>query len=246
MRINKKIIGDLANFIEMRYKISVTDTQEKYPELFKSFMRMQFWLDEIGLANYFAENENAEEDGTYWQQQLKWETRKTGQQLLDKIAEIQDNNSDELKILDVGCGDNEWKQHLGARLTGIDPFNSNADFNIGISEYAFDRKPEYDIILALGSINFGDQIEIEKQLSQVVNLVKPGGKIFFRFNPGITHGNAGAKWIDFFPYTEEFINDIATKLNCKVNELGWDHPKDSEVRWGNRYYSEWTKTVKFN
>ena len=71
MRINEKILQDLAKFIEMRYGIKVTEHNEKTPELFKTFMRMQYWLDDIVLARYFGPNDNAEEEGTYWTQQLK-------------------------------------------------------------------------------------------------------------------------------------------------------------------------------
>jgi len=243
MKINKKIIGDLANFIQMRYGISIADNEEKYPELFKSFMRMQYWMDELILDNYFGNNEEG------WEQQDKWETRKTGQQLLDKISEVQDLSPEvPLKILDVGCGNNDWKQYLGAKLTGIDPFNSKADFKISINEYYELQKEEdtldkFDIILALGSINFGDQAEIEKQIWEVVQLVKPGGKIYWRCNPGITHANPNAQWIDFFPWSEEFIKEIAHRTNCTVNELGWDHPEED---LNNRLYSEWTKKVGFN
>lgn len=249
MRINEKILQDLAKFIEMRYGIKVTEHNEKTPELFKSFMRMQYWLDDVVLERYFGPNDNPEEEGTYWIQQLKWETRKTGQKLLDKINSIQDQKPQEaLKILDVGCGENEWKPKLGGRLLGIDPYHPNADIKMGINEFASlkEHQGKYDVILALGSINFGDKIEIDKQVMNVVSLVKPGGKIFWRCNPGITHDNEHAKWVDFFKWTEEYINDIAGKVKCTVNEISWDHDeKDEDIRWGNRYYSEWTK-LSFN
>ena len=46
----------------------------------------------------------------------------------------------------------------------------------------------------------------------------------------------------FFNWSEEYINEIAKKVNCTVNEISWDHDEnDKEVRWGNRLYSEWTK-----
>ena len=242
MRVNKKIVADLANFIQMRYNISVTEFQETYPELFKTFMRMQFWLDEVTLSKYFSgPNPNAEEEGVYWTQQLKFATRRTGQQLLDKLRELQDNYEDPMKIIDVGCGENEWKTHLGARVTGIDPHHSNADFKIGINEYAQDHADEFDIVLALGSINFGDQAEIERQKSNVVKLCKGGGKIFWRCNPGITHDNPEAQWVDFFPWSEEFMRDIAQKLGCTIDDFGWDHEDDEDPRWGNRLYAEWTK-----
>ena len=107
MRVNKKITADLANFIKMRYNISVTDYAEKYPEMFKSFMRMQYWLDEATLARYFGPNDNAEEEGTYWVQQLKWDTRRTGKELLAKLTK-----SNPAKIIDVGCGDTDGNNTL--------------------------------------------------------------------------------------------------------------------------------------
>ena len=253
MRINKKIIADLATFIDMRYDISIADYQEKYPELYKNFLRMQYWMDELILERYFSNNDNADEEGNFWVDLSKWDTRKTGQQLLDKINENQDMSPDiPLKILDVGCGDNKWKKHFGASLTGIDPYNSNADHKIGINEYYELQKSElgleqFDIILVLGSINFGDKIEIERQISDVTQLLKPGGKIFWRCNPGITHDSPNAKWIDFFEWSEEYIKDIAKRCKCTVEEVCWDHPEDDkEIRWGNRLYSEWTKNSGFN
>ena len=82
MRVNKKIIADLANFIQMRYGISIADYQEKYPDFYKSFLRMHYWMDEIVLENYFGNNDKG------WKQHDRWKTRKTGQKLLDKIKEI--------------------------------------------------------------------------------------------------------------------------------------------------------------
>ena len=181
MRVNKKITADLANFIKMRYNITVTDFAEKYPEMFKSFMRLQFWLDEVTLATYFGPNDDAELEGTYWSQQTLWATRKTGQQLLDKLIAL-----DPKRICDVGCGDNEFKPHFGDKLIGIDPYNPKSDFKIGIAQ---------------------------------------------------------AKWVDFFPWSEEYIYDIAKRVNCEVNEISWDHPEGGEEPlWGNRLYSEWTKS----
>ena len=96
-------------------------------------------------------------------------------------------------------------------------------------------------MLALGSINFGDERTIFSQVEKVVKCAKPGGKIFWRFNPGITHDNQHAQWIDFYPWTEEKVREFAQRLNCTVDDFSWDHPQDQDVRWGNRYYSEWTK-----
>jgi len=255
MKVNKKITTDLANFIKMRYAVDVTSTQEKYPELFKAFLRMQYWLDEVKMAEYFASNETAEEDGTYWTQYTNWDQRKTGQQLLQKIRDAQDLSPQiPLRILDVGCGDNEWKTHLGAKVIGIDPYNDKSDFKIDIQNYANEKTDKtsgavidpFDICLVLGSINFGDYATVEMQIAECVRLTKPGGKLYFRFNPGITHSTEQAQWIDFFYWTEEKINQFAKQMNCEVDEISWDHPEGTELRNGNRLYSEWTKSQTFN
>ena len=68
-----------------------------------------------------------------------------------------------------------------------------------------------------------------------------GGTIYWRCNPGITHDNMGAQWIDFYPWTEDKLREFATALKCTVVEMGWDHLEDAEPRWGNRIYSEWRK-----
>lgn len=236
LKINQKILADLAKFIEMRYGINVAAYQETHPELFKSFLRLQYWLDEVVLDRYFGDNDNAEEEGTYWKNQLVWETRKTGQQLLEKLQEL-----DPQLILDVGCGDNEWKQYFGSKLTGIDPYNSNADQRYDIMNYDHNMG-KWDVVLCLGSINFGDQKTIENQVYRAVKLCKPGGKIFWRCNPGITHDNEHAQWVDFYPWSEEELHRMAKQFKCTVEEIDWDQPEDNEqVRWGNRLYSEWTK-----
>jgi len=249
MKVNKKITGDLANFIQMRYNVNLAELKDDYPELFNSFLRLQFWMDETLLARYFGNTDESEEAKADWKQHLKFDTRKTGQKLLDKINALQDLSPDvPLKILDVGCGDNNWKQHLGARVTGIDPFNSNADFKIGIQQFAKERPDaEWDVLLILGSINFGDKATIEAQMAMAASIVKPGGKIFLRANPGITHVNEHAQWIDFFEWSEEYIKDIAERLKLTVEELSWDHPEDAlDTKNGNRHYAELTKNVAFN
>lgn len=237
MKLNKKLVQDLGKFIEMRYGIDITQHHESHPELFKSFMRLQFWMDEVLLSNYFGNNENADNARASFDNEQSWDVRKTGQQLLEKIQAL---NPD--LILDVGCGNNEWKQHFGAKLTGIDPYNSNADQRYDIMNYDYNMG-KWNVVMCLSSINFGDEKTIENQVFRAVKLCKPGGKIFFRCNPGITHDNEHAKWIDFYPWSEEKLRELADRFDCTVDELSWDYPEDSNPMQGNRLYSEWTKAA---
>ncbi len=239
MRINKKITDDLINYIQKQYEFNVKD----HSDMFKSLSELQLCIDEAVLARYFGNTKESADAKKYWKQHLKFETRKTGKQLLDKINALQEQSKDPLEILDVGCGDNKWKEHFGEQLIGIDPYNKNADVQLGIEQFAKERPfASWDVVLVLGSINFGDKATIEAQLLSAASLIKPGGKLFLRANPGITHINEYAKWVDFFDWTEEYIKDVAERLGFTVNEIGWDHPQsDLDVPNGNRYYSEWTK-----
>ena len=100
----------------------------------------------------------------------------TGWDLLSKIA---DNET----VLDVGCGYNLFKEFLGDRLHGIDPANNLADEITTIEDFETDEL--YDVALCLGSINFGDRDTIFTQASKTVQSIKPGGRIYWRQNPGI-------------------------------------------------------------
>lgn len=233
MNMNRKIINDLGQFIKLRYGV---EFQDNIP-LMARFVELVAEIDRAALSNYFGWDQTQGQHGGYWTQQLKFQSRRTGQQLVDRINSM----PDDIRILDVGCGDNEFKKYFGERLTGIDPYNKRADRADSIETYKPDRL--YDVVLALGSINFGDINTIKQQVERVVAMCKPGGKIFWRFNPGITHDHDRAKWIDFFEWTEQHIRDFAAVTNCRVEEIDWEHPVDQEVRWGNRYYSEWTKSL---
>ena len=81
MRINKKVTDDLANIIQERYNIDVKD--------YESFLQLQYDIDEALLARYFGDTNESDEAKNYWKQHLRFETRKTGQQLLNKINTLQ-------------------------------------------------------------------------------------------------------------------------------------------------------------
>jgi hypothetical protein len=135
-------------------------------------------------------------------------------------------------VLDVGCGYNPFKDKLGDRLTGIDPFNDSADLKIGIDD--FQTEGLFDAIFCLGSINFGDEATILSQIRKVVSLCKQGGTIYWRQNPGRKdHGNKECEDIDFFDWSFERNIAYADLFNCRVDELKWDN--------GRRIYAEWKK-----
>jgi SAM-dependent methyltransferase len=116
------------------------------------------------------------------------------------------------RVLDVGCGYHPFKGRIN-NIIGIDPYNDAADYEVDILEYRVNH--QYDVIMALGSINFNSQDEIEQRFAHCVNLLKPGGKFFLRANPGIPHKSG--PYVDIFPWTFEIVNQFAEKYNLTLD-----------------------------
>lgn len=164
-------------------------------------------LDKQYLSRFFGE---------IWQPRTD-QYAYTGWNLAEKI-----NKENPSAVLDVGCGYNPFKGRI-QNLVGIDPYNNCSDFQVDILDYKVKPK-SYDAIIALGSINFGDQSDIEVRLQHCVNLLKQNGKMYIRANPGITHKNG--PYVDIFPWTFELVNLFAEKFNLNL----LDYKKDANDR----------------
>ena len=161
-----------------------------------------------------------------WKQAPDSKYKLTGMDLLNKIHPGE-------TVLDVGCGYNQFKSHFGERLLGIDPYNDCADLKVAIEDLDW-LDEEFDVGLALGSINFGNELRIRIQVTNFVDQIKPGGRIYWRQNPGIAdHPFEGVKDIDFFHWTFAKNIQMADDNGCEVVHLEWDT--------GNRIYAEWRK-----
>jgi len=123
----------------------------------------------------------------------------TGWDLADEI-----NRLNPERVLDVGCGYHPFKGRIN-NLIGIDPYNNCADYEVDILDYKV--KHQYDVIIALGSINFNSRDEIEQRFAHCVSLLKQGGKFYLRANPGITHRTG--PYVEIFPWTFEVVNEFA-------------------------------------
>ena len=151
----------------------------------------------------------------------------SGWALLDKIKK-------DKTILDVGCGYNLLKKHFNHNLYGIDPANDKADERVSIENFNSVGN-QWDVILCLGSLNFGDESIVKPQVKKVCTLLKKGGTIYWRQNPGLgDHPWKGVEEINFFPWSEELNYQWAKEFNCEVVFMDWE-PK------GNRLYAEWIK-----
>jgi SAM-dependent methyltransferase len=167
------------------------DTIEQYVEA----------IDDACLHKYFSK---------YWQNDMKkW--KYSGVQLIDEVNSLKPR-----AVLDVGCGYNEFKGRID-NLVGIDPYNDKADLQISTLEYKTAEK--YDVILCLGSVNFGDKDKIVAEVGRCVNLLADNGTMFFRVNPGVKHDKPEADWIDFFAWNVPFIIELAEIYNLKILDI---------------------------
>jgi SAM-dependent methyltransferase len=203
--MNKKIFAqllahsqnDLAKitdpYIQETFGVTVKrrDTLEEYTQA----------IDDACLHRYFSK---------YWQNDMKkW--KYSGVALIDEV-----NNLKPRAVLDVGCGYNEFKGKIN-NLIGIDPYNDRADMQVSAMEYKTDKL--FDVVLCLGSVNFGNREKIIAEVGKCVNLLADGGTMFFRVNPGIQHDKPEAKWIEFFAWNVPTIIELAEMFNLQVLDM---------------------------
>jgi hypothetical protein len=102
---------------------------------------------------------------------------KSGFALVSRVAELQPRF-----VVDAGCGYNEFKGKI-RNLLGIDLVNPGADLVCDFNEAPI-KANSIDVVLALGSINFGDEDNILRDLRAVTGWLTCGGTMFMRANPG--------------------------------------------------------------
>ena len=201
-KIYQKILldtqGDIsritANYIKEIFNINCD-------QKFISIEEYVHYIDNQCLDAYFSK---------IWQPDMKkW--KYSGLKLVDEVNALNPRS-----VLDVGCGYNEFKGKI-KNLIGIDPYNDLADYKISIMDFRSDEK--FDVILCLGSINFGSQDKITAEIAKTVHLLEDGGTIFFRVNPGVSHDRPESRWIEFFAWNVPFIIELAEKFNLKVLDI---------------------------
>lgn len=131
----------------------------------------------------------------------------TGWELANEINQLNPE-----RVLDVGCGYHPFRGRI-QNIIGIDPYNNCADYEVDILEYRV--RHQYDVIIALGSINFNSRDEVEQRFAHCVNLLKPGGRFYLRANPGIPHRTG--PYVEIFPWTFEIVNEFAENYNLNLD-----------------------------
>ena len=210
--MNRKIFAELVNKTNNDVsKVTsqlIKDTFDvDFDKTCKTLVDYTTGIDEKCLHKYFQYHWGAD--------MKKW--KYSGLQLIDQV-----NDLNPRAVLDVGCGGNDFKNKIH-NLIGLDPYNHNADYQIDIMDFRPIEK--FDVILALGSINFGGQNKIIAEVSKCVNMLEEGGMMFFRVNPGIQHNKPEAKWIEFYAWNVPFIIELADMFNLKVLDIRDDSNK---------------------
>lgn len=180
-------------------------------------------IHELIVADYF---------GKYWKG-TPMQFEQSGSNLIVKVNDLLADS-----VLDVGCGYNEYKPHTKCnKFIGIDPYNDKADVKVGIEEYQTDE--QFDVVLVLGSINFGTKSKIMREFEAVDRLTKNGGHIFVRVNPGITHVHTEyplIELVEFYPWSVDDINEIALKFSYQILELEEETNRTGDRRLFFHYY----------
>jgi len=173
------------------------------------------------LNEYFGKN--------IWEPSVLENWEYSGIQLVDKVKPHE-------YVIDVGCGFNVFKDKI-PNLLGIDPANNAADIKISIEEFEPDDK--FDVAFCLGSIHFGDELKITKQISKVVSILKDTSRIYWRCNPGYhDHDDELCSTISFFPWTKTKMEFFANMFNYQIEFMTFEKAKHTNRI---RLYSEWIR-----
>ena len=111
----------------------------------------------------------------------------TGKKFIKEINNLNCN-----LVLDLGCGQNPYKGRIN-NLIGIDILDNHLNDPLFYQDLYCDIKKlpfkdnVADIVIAFGSINFGDDEVIDSQLREAIRVLKEGGRFYFRGIPKFDH-----------------------------------------------------------
>jgi hypothetical protein len=135
-----------------------------------------------------------------------WNVNSVDAALVERVKSLRPS-----RVLDVGCGANQYKGLL-PNLYGFDIVNPKADEVCDILDFKTDDV--YDVILCLGSINFGSEEDVVSRLTKVRGWLAPGGTIFMRVNPGIPWPEQPE--LVMFPWSPENIVTLGRRAGLQV------------------------------
>jgi 2-polyprenyl-3-methyl-5-hydroxy-6-metoxy-1,4-benzoquinol methylase len=175
----------------------------------------------------------------------KWNIR--GNALVTRLQAMQELNPD-LTILDMGCGVNEYKNHL-TNVTGVDPYRIEADILSKQSD--FDPQGQtWDVIICFGPMNWYTYDEQFRNMAKLKECLAPAGLLLWShnhnyykiFQPDAAHAHTWIhgeltdahrnsafffsdrdwKYTWYFNNTEHSMNTLAKHVGLKVTNLKYD------------------------
>lgn len=174
----------------------------------------------------------------------KWRLR--GKNLIDRIQKMQSQDP-QLKILDIGCGYNMYKDYLN-NVTGVDPYIEDADILCRIED--FDPPQKYDIIICFGPMNWYTYDLQVRNMNVIKRSLAPEGICFWshvhnyykvyqldaaRAHKWIADDLSSAfrnnafyfydrlwKYNQYFNWTEEALERISKQCGLKTGDMQYD------------------------
>jgi SAM-dependent methyltransferase len=121
--------------------------------------------------------------------------------------------NDEPKVLDVGCGTNEYK-NIFSDLLGIDACNINADIKRPFLEVELEDE-SFDIVLALGSLHYISKEYVFENFDKVIKVLKPDGYILLR-----SRDAANVEDPDFhYTWSDDMVDEVVDKYNLAIESF---------------------------
>lgn len=180
----------------------------------------------------------------------RWDTTTSGGQSRLSHLELHEEQLSTLRsiikpwhtVCDLGCGTNLYKEHF-PNIIGVDVIeHPNVDVQSSILDYEPDE--QFDIVMALGSIQYYDKKYMSDCFRKMVDLTKVGGTIIFRslYSEEMKSYEHLLFWnlnlIEW--YTKEYnlqhiqsiqIYPLKEKVSKKFPEGFTDHLKNVSIVW---------------
>ena len=135
------------------------------------------------------------------------------------------------RVIDIGCGFNEFKPII-ENLVGIDIVNPKADVVVDLEHYETDEL--FDVAICLGSIQYGDDDDMTRQIGKIAKILKPSSRIYWRSNTGVRdHKNEMVKIVPYYPWTKQKHEQYAEKFGFTLDFIADDSH--------GRIYAEWSR-----
>lgn len=142
-------------------------------------------------------------------------------------------------VIDAGCGRNLYKDII-PNLQGFDSGNyEEADFQSTILDANFEKESA-DAVISQGVIHFYSKATIKKNIKQVVEWVKPGGKLCMMVNYNDQNMRTMLQLtnnpLSIVPWDDNFLNEITQENSLKFYKDPWFIDWQMSKRPGSKKY----------